>query len=391
MPSLRTKNHSGSERSKLDKSVEKHKVDRQRNLIRFLKAGCRFYCIWPLKSNASRWRLALYEIVWWFYVAIESYSVLGIINGVHCCFVDLNGFVKTFVDVIFMLEVLFDLIYYKFRASEFQHLIIEMERFMTTPNSRHLILPVSFYYTVVGTFVVGSFLFTFTPLFSESQPTPLNTIFLFIPKENYWGRRIAYALEIVIVVIAGLVLFHDLMIVSIILHAGSKFGLLGAKLEKFRVPTEKKMRTWTREHQSVISCAFELNRIIAPIAIKSTIAVMLYVLVSALVIIHKLPLVELSKFLIVTLFAVLRFFACSWAADVMTEKARNISWNIYDAQWIDATINVRKSLLVITQRCQKGITIHVVGFISAWSLKFCGQVVYTIFTFFSTLRAALRV
>ncbi|XP_076763158.1 uncharacterized protein LOC143430667 [Xylocopa sonorina] len=329
--------------------------------------------------------------MWWFYVLIESYSVLGIINGVRCCFVDLNGFVKTFVDVIFMLEVLFDLIYYKFRAKEFQRLIIEMERFMTTPNPRHSILPVTFYYTVVATYVIGSFLFIFTPLFSENQPTPLNTIFIFIPKEKYWGRRIAYGLEIIIVIIAAVVLYYDLMIVAITLHAGSKFGLLGTKLEKFGVLTEKKVKTWTREHQSVISYAFEVNRIIAPIAIKSTIAVMLYVLVCALVVIHKLPFVELSKFFVVTLFSMLRFVACSWAADVMTEKAHNISWNIYDSSWIDATMNTRKSFLVITQRCQKRITIHVVGFISAWSLKFCGQVVYTIFTFFSTLRAALRV
>ncbi|XP_076683495.1 uncharacterized protein LOC143376735 [Andrena cerasifolii] len=270
-----------------------------------------------------------------------------------------------------------------------------MEQFFETIDPEERIIRLGYldrtravYYMLISVFVVGALLFVFLPLFAESQVTPVNTVYFMIPRDEYWGRCVTYGLNVLHILNAALVVFLDLLIITIIWHAACKFRVVGRAVESIN---GKRLEAWIREHQDAISYANEVNRVIGPLAVKSTVAVALYMIVSGLVVTHDLHFLELMKFSIVTTFSMLRFLACSWAADMMTENAQEIAWKVYETPWINATPKTRRKGLMIIQRCQKPIVIHVGGFLSAWSLNFCGQVFYGIFTFFSTLRVVLHV
>lgn len=51
-----------------------------------------------------------------------------------------------------------------------------------------------------------------------------------------------------------------------------------------------------------------------------------------------------------------------------------MSWQIYDSPWINASPNVRRTIFMIVQRCQKPIVISGTNFIPIISIRFCGKV-----------------
>ncbi|CAK9818716.1 hypothetical protein ANTQUA_LOCUS9914, partial [Anthophora quadrimaculata] len=261
-----------------------------------------------------------------------------------------------------------------------------MEDFFEVSEPKYLSHLRSVYCILTITYGIGGLLFAFVPLFAENHVIPMNTIYYMIPREKYWGVGITYAMNIVHIVNAASVVFLDLLVITIIWHATCKFSILGYMVKSL---TEEELKMWIREHQNAIRYVREINFVVAPLAIKSTIAVALYIIVSGLVTIYcKVLFIELSKFFVVAMFSMLRFLACSWAADEMTEEAHSLAWDIYDSSRINT--KAHSEIILIIQRCQRPITIHAVGFLTAWSLQFCGHVLYTIFTFFSTLKAVLR-
>ncbi|XP_017762639.1 PREDICTED: uncharacterized protein LOC108552540 [Eufriesea mexicana] len=209
-------------------------------------------------------------------------------------------------------------------------LILEMQLFFETYSCLNQLKPV--YCILTVTFVIGSLNFVLTPLLVEKYSTPLNTVYFNIPTDKYRGRRMISVFNIFHVVTAASVMFLDLLVISIIWHAAYEFALLGSKLKNLN---EKQAKMWITQHQDLIS--------------------------NTPYFLQNVSFIELSRFILVIVLSILWFLACSWAADKMT-----------------------------VMRCQKPITICMTGFQSAWSLKFCEQLLYTTFTFFSALKEALR-
>ncbi|XP_046142375.1 uncharacterized protein LOC114873049 [Osmia bicornis bicornis] len=243
-------------------------------------------------------------------------------------------------------------------------------------------------YILTITFFTGGMLFAVMPLFTKKHTTPIDTVYFMLPRDKQWGQSFIYALNIMQIINAGSSLFLDMLMIWIMWHVACKFNLLA---REFTIFEEKKLKFWIKRHQDALSYVNEINSIIAPLAVKSTFAVGIDIIVSGVVTTRNLNLVELTKFFIVTMFSLLRFVACSWVADTMTEKARNIAGKIYGSPWIYTRPRMRKMALLIMQRCQKSVAIHTGGFLSAWTLEFCGLVLYTIVTYLMTLRAIIRV
>ncbi|XP_017799433.1 PREDICTED: uncharacterized protein LOC108580234 [Habropoda laboriosa] len=208
---------------------------------------------WPLDPNAPKWRHALSKIIYCLHFVYELYGILAIINGLHCCFTTLGEFVKSFVEGIFMLEMLFNLIYYRLREMEFQ-----MEHFFEMSNPSYSSQLRSVYYILPTTFVIGGLLFAFVPLFSENHLTPMNTVYHLIPREKYWGICLSYALNVGHILNAASVMFLDLLVITIIWHATCKFSILGSKL---KTTNEKKLKMWIREHQNAINTFLEVVKV----------------------------------------------------------------------------------------------------------------------------------
>ncbi|CAK9818714.1 hypothetical protein ANTQUA_LOCUS9913 [Anthophora quadrimaculata] len=248
MSPLRIRDRSSSER--ID-AVTNVCLKHHNKLVRFLRTGCQFFTKWPVDPNATKWRRALSRILYWIHFANELYGVLAIINGLHCCFMTGGEFAKSFVEAIFMLEILFNLIYYRCREIEFQ-----MEDFFEVSEPKYLSHLRSVYCILTITYGIGGLLFAFVPLFAENHVIPMNTIYYMIPREKYWGVGITYAMNIVHIVNAASVVFLDLLVITIIWHATCKFSILGYMVKSL---TEEELKMWIREHQNAIRAVLLLN------------------------------------------------------------------------------------------------------------------------------------
>ncbi|KAM0726067.1 Odorant receptor Or2 [Formica fusca] len=120
-----------------------------------------------------------------------------------------------------------------------------------------------------------------------------------------------------------------------------------------------------------------------------TIVVSIYVITCSLVVSNNAT-VEISSFLMLTSIAIWRLYVCCWSAQAVTNMAYNISWQIYDSPWTNASPNVRRTIFMIIQRCQKPVVICGTNFIPVISIRFCGRVLYATFSYFMALQAILH-
>ena len=114
------------------------------------------------------------------------------------------------------------------------------------------------YYMLISVFGVGALLFIFLPVFTESQVTPVNTVYFMIPRNEYWGRCVTYGLNVLHILNAASVVFLDLLIITIIWHAACKFRLVGRAVESI---DGKKLEAWIREHQDAIRYNLHLTEL----------------------------------------------------------------------------------------------------------------------------------
>ncbi|XP_071565723.1 uncharacterized protein [Temnothorax nylanderi] len=175
-----------------------------------------------------------------------------------------------------------------------------------------------------------------------------------------------------------------MVVIAILWQAVFKFKLLGMQIRS--VVTADKLRACIITYQNIFNYVREIDYTISYILLKLTIATSAYVISSGLLILNvsiryvrintfrNAPLVEISVFLMITSISIWRLFVCCWSAQAMTDMSYNISWQIYDSPWTNASPNVRRTILMIVQRCQKPIAVSGSNFIPVISIKFCGKV-----------------
>lgn len=108
------------------------------------------------------------------------------------------------------------------------------------------------YYGLVIEYTLGAIFYGLSPLFIDSNETPLNTVYFFIPRDEYWGFHVTFLLDIFLIANAASVIFVDLLIITLILHPATKFKLLSEALLTRKDKGVTFMKKWIRDHQEAI-------------------------------------------------------------------------------------------------------------------------------------------
>ncbi|KAF3054616.1 Odorant receptor 387, partial [Nylanderia fulva] len=71
---------------------------------------------------------------------------------------------------------------------------------------------------------------------------------------------------------------------------------------------------------------------------------------------------------------------------VVFVRSYNISRQLYNSPWVNAARNIRQTIFMVIQRCQKPVTLRGISFILIVSIRFCGMILCATFSYFMALR-----
>ncbi|XP_071634729.1 odorant receptor Or2-like [Temnothorax longispinosus] len=242
------------------------------------------------------------------------------------------------------------------------------------------------YISLAMIYITGALIFVLTPVIT-GRSLPLNVVYPF-PISEFWIYCVAYGMNLFSVSQCSITIVVDMVVIAVLWQAVFKFKLLGIQMRS--VVTADKLRACIITYQNIFNYVREIDYTINYILLKLTISTSAYVISSGLLILNNAPLVEISVFLMITSISIWRLFVCCWSVQAVTDMSYNISWQIYDSPWTNASPNVRQTILMIVQRCQKPIAVSGSKFIPEISIKFCGKVLSTTFSYFMALRTILR-
>ncbi|XP_035728641.1 odorant receptor Or2-like [Vespa mandarinia] len=96
------------------------------------------------------------------------------------------------------------------------------------------------------------------------------------------------------------------------------------------------------------------------------------------------------QFLVLDIVAIVQLFLNSYPAENLIEMSTAIGSAVYDLNWIDKSRKIWKNVCFLIQRSQKPITVSIPGFIPALSLTYYMSFLSSSFSYFTTLRAAVK-
>ncbi|XP_011861011.1 PREDICTED: odorant receptor 46a, isoform B-like isoform X2 [Vollenhovia emeryi] len=241
------------------------------------------------------------------------------------------------------------------------------------------------YLSLATIYITGALLFLLLPVLTDSI-LPLNVVYPF-SISKFWIYCVAYAMNTFSISQSSTTIVVDMIIITILWQAVFKFKLLGMPMRS--MVTANKLRTCITTYQDICNYVREIECIVSYLLLKLTIVTSGYVITCGLLIQNNAPIVEISIFLKITSISIWRLFVCCWSAQAVTDMSYNLSWQIYNSPWINASRNTRRIIFMIVQRCQKPIVISGTSFIPVISIRFCGKVLSTTFSYFMALRTIL--
>ncbi|XP_066601418.1 odorant receptor 85f-like [Prorops nasuta] len=365
-----------------------------RNLLIFLRGLSLFFGIWPLDTDAGYFKKLINNAMWWFFTISSGATVPPLCLGIYYYRSDLVNMMKSLVEVTYISEAFFNCIYCRVQRPLLTVLLSEIESFDKNSSEEEKVIrkkflkPTNVFYTIMPlVFIVGALIFVFSPLSLPNRVVPLNTIYPFPVNEKYWAKCLVYALNNLSILIASVAIIVDLIVVMILWFSAYKFSLIGIQFNN--ITTYKYLCECIEQHKEAIRYSKDTERAVSYIIVKSTAAISIYLITCSLLILNNVPIYELTQFFLITFLSCIRLFICSWSADVMTDMAEEVSWCVYNSNWADKSLKIRKSVQIIIQRCRRPCIISVQGIIPVLSLRFCTSVLYKTFSYFMTLRALL--
>ncbi|XP_014601238.1 PREDICTED: odorant receptor Or2-like [Polistes canadensis] len=107
-------------------------------------------------------------------------------------------------------------------------------------------------------------------------------------------------------------------------------------------------------------------------------------------IVDQQPLAVKIQYVFVVFVASAELFIYAWPADNLINVSSNISWDVYNSNWLKSSPSARKNLIQCIIRSQKSETIHVGKIKMPLSFQYYASYLTSSFSYFTSLRAVLR-
>ncbi|XP_011694482.1 PREDICTED: odorant receptor 49b-like [Wasmannia auropunctata] len=162
-------------------------------------------------------------------------------------------------------------------------------------------------------------------------------------------------------------------------------------VEKFQKVTNiYELKKCIQEHQNLLKYAEEVIILIRPFALSTVCLSTTALIIIGLILLTDQPLSMKVQCVGIIFSGLSVVFMFTWPAEHLIHISDEIGQAVFDTEWYQQSLDLRKIVQIVMLRAQKPIIISVPCVIPVLSLKYYASYLSTIFSYFTTLRVAVQ-
>ncbi|XP_018396151.1 PREDICTED: putative odorant receptor 69a [Cyphomyrmex costatus] len=219
------------------------------------------------------------------------------------------------------------------------------------------------------------------------QPFPTNAEYPF----NIYHqplRSIIFIQQIIACVQGAAQLCMNIFMALLIWFTSARLEILIEKLQ--RITNISDLKKCIQEHQNLLKYAEEVTILIRPIALSTVSFSTIALIIVGLILLTDQPLSMKIQCVGIMFSGLSVVFMYTWPAEHLIQISDEIGQAVFDTEWYQQPVDLRKDILIVMLRAQKPIIISVPCIMPALSLKYYASYLSTIFSYFTTLRVTMQ-
>ncbi|XP_018363999.1 PREDICTED: uncharacterized protein LOC108761778 [Trachymyrmex cornetzi] len=219
------------------------------------------------------------------------------------------------------------------------------------------------------------------------QPFPTNAEY---PFDVYHQplRSIIFIQQTIACVQGAAQLCMNIFMALLIWFTSARLEILIEKLQ--RITNISELKKCIQEHQNLLKYAEEVTILIRPIALSTVSLSTIALIIVGLILLTDQPLSMKIQCVGIMFSGLSVVFMYTWPAEHLIHISDDIGQAVFDTEWYQQPIALRKTLQIVMLRAQKPIIISVPCVMPALSLKYYASYLSTIFSYFTTLRVTMQ-
>ncbi|KAK0158663.1 hypothetical protein PV328_009639 [Microctonus aethiopoides] len=349
---------------------------------------------WPTDFNPKIFKVKKIEKLKWLLSFLNVICLLlPLIFGVYYNSNNSAVMMKTLSELTALGDVFINLIICKIQEKRLQKLLSEVTKYAETVQGRDkiifkkninrylpfcLVVGLSYFQTAVA--------FSLGPLFMF-QILPADAWYPFQIELSSVIYYFIYLQQVLAILQTGMCITVDFMVAMLLCYASTKLEILSLDFQ--HISTDEQLSECIKKHQECIHFADEVRHAVKFIILKSNMTMAMAAIFGAFPIILHEPLPVISQFILMVIGGCLRLYVSAWPADNLRRMSENIAWSLYNSKWINGSLKMRKSMMIIIRRAQKPLVISVIGVLPPLTLQYYAAFLSSTLSYFMTLRAVI--
>ncbi|XP_047368982.1 putative odorant receptor 92a [Vespa velutina] len=361
--------------------------------LKFTKRSVALLVAWPPPMNTSKKKLFFLDVYFYASFLSAQINLLLILNEMV---VNRNNFeiiIQSMCIAISIIQMSIKMMACRMQRSSLKSIIMEMEnivehaepyekaileKYVNRSAILHMSLTFGFYLAGVN-IILG-------PIF---LPHPLPNIITYpFDVEKHPIYEIIYFQQSLTALQACTGATIDCQVALLLWFVGARFEML--KIELANTVDEYDLKRCIVKHCQIISYAGKVIKTVRFVILATVCITTILIVFSGLLLLFSNEVAVKFQFLVLDIVAVIQLFLNSYPAENLIQMSTAIGTTAYDLNWIDKSRKIWRNVCFLIQRSQKPITISIPGFIPALSLTYYMSFLSTSFSYFTTLRAAVK-
>ncbi|XP_047366300.1 odorant receptor 67c-like [Vespa velutina] len=367
------------------------KIPAERAIL-FLKASVILSACWPPSPKAKRSHIILFELSWYILFINTLFLLFPLINAIYENRNDSIGMTKSICLSCAVIQITFKMILCRLERSRLQSLLFDFENSCKIKTSREkavferYIDKCKYIHTLYTTLCyLTAIVIICSPLYT-SQRFPTNAKYPF--SVNYSPiREIIFLHQTLAGLQASTGMCIDCLLAALLWYIGAKFEVLSKDIREFRNVEE--LNFCLNKHQEILRYASETKNVILHLILIIVLTTTIGTIFAGLNIVDQQPMAVKIQYVFIVCVASTELLISAWPADNLINTSSNISWDVYNSNWLKCNPRVRRNLVLCIIRSQKFETIDIGKLKISLCLEYYATYLTSSFSYFTTLRAVL--
>ncbi|XP_012058891.1 PREDICTED: odorant receptor 49b-like [Atta cephalotes] len=317
----------------------------------------------------------------------------GLINAMRNHFNDPVIIAKSISVLCPAIQVVCNIICCRINSCRLQLVTFEMENFCELLKPREeailqrYINKCVYFYGGSMFWIYLSAVFIISGPVTLDQPFPTNAEY---PFDVYHQplKSIIFIQQTIACVQGAAQLCMNIFMALLIWFTSARLEIFIEKLQK--ITTISELKKCIQEHQNLLKYAEEVTILIRPIALSTVSFSTIALIIVGLILLTDQPLSMKVQCVGIIFSGLSVVFMYTWPAEHLIHISDEIGQAVFDTEWYQQPVALRKTLQIIMLRAQKPIIISVPCVMPALSLKYYASYLSTIFSYFTTLRVTMQ-